>query len=69
MVFNTGIFLNIFERNPSPLISLTETNLLIIFLQILHLAEIYGLLFLVNLAITLSSLGCFLQDRQNIVYI
>ena len=28
MVFNTGIFLNIFERNPSPRISLTETNLL-----------------------------------------
>ena len=38
-----------FERNPFPLISLTETNLLFIFLQILHLAEIYALLFLVNL--------------------
>ena len=42
MVFNTVIFLNTFERNPSPLISLTETNLLFIFLQLLHLAEIYG---------------------------
>ena len=29
-----------FERNPFPLISLTETNLLFDFLQILHLAEI-----------------------------
>ena len=46
MVFNTGIFLNMFERNPFPCISLTKTNLLFIFLQILHLAEIYGLLFL-----------------------
>ena len=45
MVFNTRIFLNMFERNPFPLISLTETNLLFSFLQILHLAEIYGLLF------------------------
>ena len=46
MVFNTGIFLNMFERNPDPLISLTETNLLFIFLQMSHLAEIYALLFL-----------------------
>ena len=67
MVFNTGIFLNIFERNPFPLISLTETNFDFIFLQIPHLAEIYGLLFFVNLPITLSSLVCFLQDRQNII--
>ena len=59
MVFNTGIFLNIFERNPDPLISLTEMNLLFIFLQILHLAEIYGLLFFVNLPTTLSSFVCF----------
>ena len=28
------------ERNPFPLISLTETNLLFNFLQILHLADI-----------------------------
>ena len=42
MVFNTGIFLNMFDRNPDPLISLMETNLLFIFLQILHLAVIYG---------------------------
>ena len=40
MVFNTGIFLNMFDKNPDPLISLTETNLLFIFLQISHLAEI-----------------------------
>ena len=33
MVFNTRIFLNMFERNPFPRISLTETNLLINFLQ------------------------------------
>ena len=38
-----------FDRNPFPLISLTETNFDFIFLQILHLADIYGLLFLVNL--------------------
>ena len=59
MVFNTGIFLNMFERNPSPRISLTETNLLFIFLQILHLAEIYGLLFFVNLPTGLISLVFF----------
>ena len=40
MVFNTRIRLRMFDKNPSPLISLTETNLLFIFLQILHLAEI-----------------------------
>ena len=57
-----------FDKNPDPLISLTETNLLFNFLQILHLADIYGLLFDVNLPITLSSLVGFLQDRQNIVY-
>ena len=68
MVFNTGIFLNMFERNPLPCISLTETNFDFIFLQILHLAEIYGLLFFVNLPITLLSLVCFLQDRQKIIY-
>ena len=67
MVFNTGIFLNMFERNPLPCISLTEMNLLFIFLQILHLAEILGLLFFVNLPITLSSLVCFLQDKQKII--
>ena len=67
MVFNTGIFLNMFERNPSPCISLTETNFDFIFLQILHLAEIYGLLFLVNLPIGLIFFVCFLQDQQNII--
>ena len=67
MVFNTGIFLNMFERKPFPLISLTETNFDFIFLQILHLAEMYGLSFFVNLPITLSSLVCFLQDKQKIV--
>ena len=40
MLFNTGIFLNMFDKNPEPLISLTETNLLFNFLQILHLAKI-----------------------------
>ena len=59
MEFNTGIFLNMFDRNPSPHLSLTETNLLFNFLQILHLEDIYGLLFDVNLPITLSSLVCF----------
>ena len=67
IVFNTGIFLNMFERNPLPLISLTETNFDFIFLQISHLAEIYGLLFLVNLPIESISFVCFLQDRQNII--
>ena len=64
MVFNTGTFLNMFERKPFPLTSFTETNLLFTFLQILHLADIYGLLFLVNLPIGLMSFVCFLQDRQ-----
>ena len=40
MEFNSGIFLNMFDGNPFPLISLTEKNLLSIFLQILHLTEI-----------------------------
>ena len=40
MVFNTGIFLSMFDKNPDPLISLTETNLLFDFLQLLDLAEI-----------------------------
>ena len=40
MVFNTGILLNMFHRNPSPRISLIETNFDFNFLQILHLAEI-----------------------------
>ena len=69
MVFNTGIFLNMFDKNPEPLVSLTETNLLFNFLQILHSADIYGLLFFVNLPIGLIPLACFLQDRQNISYI
>ena len=34
-------------------------NLLFDFLQILHLAEIYGLLFFVNLPIGLMSFVCF----------
>ena len=48
-----------FERNPFPCISLTETNLLFIFLQILHLAEIYGLLFFANLPTGLISFVFF----------
>ena len=68
MEFNTGISLNMFDKNPLPCISLTETNLLFNFLQILHLADIYGLLFDVNLPITLSSLECFLQDRISFIY-
>ena len=55
MEFNTGIFLNMLDKNPLPCISLTETNLLFIFLQILHLAEVYGLSFFVNLPIGLIS--------------
>ena len=69
MVFNTGIFLNIFERNPFPLISLTETNLLFIFLQILHLAEIYGLLFFVNLPTGLISFVFFYKIDRISLYI
>ena len=56
-----------FERNLFPRISLTETNLLFDLLQILHLAEIYGLLFDVNLPTGLISFVCFLQDKQNII--
>ena len=47
------------ERIPFPLISLTETNFDCIFLQMLHLAEIYGLLFFVNLPTGLILLVCF----------
>ena len=47
------------DQNPDPLISLTETNLLFDFLQILHFAEIYGLLFFVNLPIGLISFVFF----------
>ena len=70
MEFNTGIFLNMFDRNPSPRIALTEANLLFNFLQILYLADIYGLLFDVNLPITLSSLVCFFCkiDRISFIY-
>ena len=35
-----------FDKNPDPLISLTETNLLFNFLQILHLADIYMVYYL-----------------------
>ena len=69
MVFNTGIRLNTFDKNPDPCISLTETNLLFILLQILHLAEIYGLLFFVNLPITLSSFSMFFCKIDRISYI
>ena len=57
-----------FERNPDPSISLIETNLLFIFLQISHLAEIYGLLFLVNLPIGLISF-VFFYNLNKISYI
>ena len=70
MVFNTGIFLNMFDKNPSPRISLTETNFDFIFLQILHLAEIYVLLFFVNLPIGLISFVCFFKiDRISYINI
>ena len=58
-----------FERNPLPCISLTETNLLFIFLQILHLAEIYGLLFLVNLPTGLILFVCFYSVSKISLYI
>ena len=58
-----------FERNPDPLISLTETNLLFIFLQTLHLAEIYGLLFDVNLPIGLISFVFFYNLNKISLYI
>ena len=57
-----------FERNPNPLFSLIETNLLFIFLQTSHLAEIYGLLFLVNLSIGLISF-VFFYNLNKISYI
>ena len=64
MVFSTGIFLNMFDGNPLFCISLKETNLHFIFLQILHLAEIYGLLFFVNLPTELILFACFLQCKH-----
>ena len=69
MEFNTGIFSNMFDKNPDPLISLTETNLLFIYIQILHLAEIYGLLFLVNLPTGLISFICFYRINRISLYI
>ena len=69
MVFTTGIFLNMFDKNPDPLISLTVTNLLFIFLQILHLAEIYGLLFFVNLPTRSISLLFFNNLNRISLYI
>ena len=69
MEFNTGIFLNMFERSPFLLISLTETNSIFIFLQILHLAEIYGLLFFVNLPAGLISFVCFYRTNRISLYI
>ena len=74
MVFNTGIFLNMFDKNPSPLISLTEKNFDFIFFTNIYkyftnLDKTYGLSFFDNLPIGLISLVCFLQDRQNITYI
>ena len=39
MVFNTGIFLNMFDKNSLPYICLIETNLLFEFLQMSHLAK------------------------------
>ena len=59
MEFNTEIFLNMFDKNPLPCISLTETNLLFDFLQILHLVDMYGLLFFVDLPTGLISFVCF----------
>ena len=53
-----------FERKPDPCISLTETNLLFNFLQISHLLDIYGLLFLVDLPTTLISLVCFFKTNR-----
>ena len=40
MLFNAGLFLNMFDRNPSLCISLIEKNFDFNILQILHLAEI-----------------------------
>ena len=58
-----------FERNSFPLISLTETNLLFNFSQILHLAEIYSLLFFVNLPTRLILLVCFYSINRISLYI
>ena len=69
MEFNTGIFLNMFDKNPLPCISLKETNLLFDFLQILHLADIYGLLFLVNLPTGLIPFVFFYRINRISLYI
>ena len=57
-----------FERNPDPFISLTETNFDFNFLQILHLAETYGLLFFVNFPIGLISFVCFYNLNRTLLY-
>ena len=58
-----------FERNPLPCISLMETNFDFIFLQISHLAKIYGLLFLVNLPTGLISFVFFYNLNKISLYI
>ena len=63
------MLLNMFERNPSPLIFLTETSLLFDFLQILHFAEIYDLSFLVNFPIGLISFVFFCKIDRISLYI
>ena len=69
MEFNTGIFLNMFDKNPDPLISLTETNFDFIFLQISHLDKTYGLLFFDNLPTGSISLVCFYKIDKISLYI
>ena len=58
-----------FDRHPSPRISLTETNLLFYFLQISHLLDIYGLLFFVNLPTGLISFVFFYNLNRISLYI
>ena len=69
MVFNTGIFLNIFDKKSRSFNLINRNEFTdFIFLQMSHLAEIYGLLFFVNLPITINHhLVFFLHDRQKII--
>ena len=63
-----GIFENKFERKPDPNISVFETNLAFLPLQILQLDFNIYLLFFVMKALIFKSLVSFLHFKQYIIY-
>ena len=63
-----GIFEKRLERKPDPIISLFETNLLFIPLQMLHVDFNIYRLFLLMKALTFKSLVSFLHFKLYIIY-